>query len=128
MDFIGKGIVKKAFDEHLIYLFNSKPEVLKFVRNHERKNLCIENLINEIELMETKQPALLKKDHLELLGAEYARMFADAALKHEHEQQMNYLEKQQKIDEANIIKETLDMFESEDNSQVLDNGNQIKTN
>lgn len=120
MDFIMRNTVENSFNSFIDSTFINKPEIRKFLHGHERKKLCLENLFREIENIERTNITLLKADHLTTLGAEYGRIFCKAALQLEEEDKMHYLDKARKVAEYKAVQETMDMFNSEDNSQVIE--------
>lgn len=117
MDLIAKAQIEQAFNDHLVLMFNEKPAVLKFIQNHERKTLCLENLMVAIDGVEANSPVILKKEHVLTLAQEYAHMFAKAALDYEEQQQMHYLEKKKIMEEQAILDEILS--DETDSTQVL---------
>lgn len=116
--------ITAIFDQEVRRLFKDQPKVKEFILNHERKNLCIENLDVEIRKMQLVPTFTLLKNDFEFIVKSYAYTFAHAALKEVEERKMHYLEKQKKIDEAREFEEIKTMFESEDHSYSLDDKRQ----
>lgn len=67
--------IENGFDQELKRLFNTKPDILNFLIKHERKQLCLTNLLGEIK----KSPWLTKPQFNEIIKAA-ATLFAKAAL------------------------------------------------
>lgn len=93
-----KKFITKAFDEKLTNLFSSKPEVLNFLINHERKHISIGNLEREINKLENTHIRLdLKK--LTMIVRDFANMFAHAALINKEQSIMSSAEKYRQVKE-----------------------------
>lgn len=84
-----QSIVAAAFDTEIELLFSEKPEIRKYILEHERKKLCIENLTREIKYMEIR--AAIKLDHKRIanLTRDFARTFAKASLEYHGRQNEN---------------------------------------
>ena len=117
-------IIESSFDATVNILFKPNPRVVKFILNHERKKLCIENLVTEVRKMQLQNATTCKKKDLIMLGVEFARTFSDLAIKHEHQDKMHYLEKQKLADEQKALDEIITMFDSVDSSEEYD-GNKV---
>lgn len=78
----------KLFDEELTRVFSSRPEVLKFLKTHPRRNVCFDNLCEQVVACERRTYSLVfeAKQYKEVIGT-VARMFAEAALT-AHEQSL----------------------------------------
>jgi len=111
-------IVTTAFNSQLDKVFNDRREVLHFLNNHERKNVCLSNIVQEVKKTE-RATYKLKRSDLEFIGKEYANTFANAALKHAEQQAVSDLEKLRMAKEYADKKEVMEMFESEDKSVSL---------
>lgn len=98
--------VQKIFDAYLTTKLSPKPEILKFVLHHERKNLCLENLCGEIKVCEWKlgsQRFDLAKYKLTI--EEVAKLFAATCLKAKGEELLTRNERIRRIDEASQYEE-----------------------
>lgn len=95
-------IITTSFDDEIRRIFATKSEMGNFLLRHERKKLCIENLMKEIRMMELGKAVTLDRDKIEYLGKEFAKTFAKICLLHEERKCMTSLQKsieQQKIAE-----------------------------
>ena len=72
--------VEDSFDKELSRLFADKPEVLSFLKNHDRKSLLFDNLKSEIITTELKNATLINQDQLKFIGKEFAKTFSSLAL------------------------------------------------
>lgn len=67
--------IRLKFNLELANIFEEKPQVLNFLLNHERRELCLNNLTKEIK----DNPWLSKKQYQDIIKAG-AHVFAKAAL------------------------------------------------
>lgn len=114
-----QALIERAFDERVCAMFQEKPEIKKFILNHERKKLCIENLRNAVRDMEFSKGTTLKNSHITLLGKEYAVTFSRLSLQYLEQDKMHYLDKQRKQEEQKIVDEIVSCFSETDSSRVL---------
>lgn len=93
--------VESIFDGYIHRTFLEKPEIARFLLKHERKELCIQNLCEQIQGVErsrmslTFTPSMYKK-----LIEDIARFFCQQALKQAEEQNLSSLEKLKRVTEA----------------------------
>ena len=74
--------VETKFNQFIHQTFLAKPHIQKFLLNHERKKVAIENLCEQIRLAELGLPGKMRmnqKKYVSLIHG-IARMFCDAAL------------------------------------------------
>jgi hypothetical protein len=86
-------IIKEGFDAELKRVFAPKQELLKWLLNHERKKLCIENLTKEIRLVELSSAVKLDRRRILSLSADFARTFAKVSLNVEEQKNQTELKK-----------------------------------
>ncbi len=93
--------VEKRFNEALTDDFGKKPEILKFLKEHPRKKLCLDNLCEQIEIAERRTHQIIwnVKAYSHMIGS-VARMFAKAAIGYAEEQQISSVEKIRRITES----------------------------
>jgi len=115
-----RSIILKSFDESLDEIFSKNQNILNFLKNHERKNTCIDNLVAETTKVELSGRYILKKEDIEFIGKEYARTFSQMALRFEEEKAVSKLERQRRIKEADDFKEVSEMIQEIDRSESLD--------
>jgi len=125
-----KADVEKRFDSTLKKTFSSKPDILKFLINHERKYLVIDNLCYQIRLAELGKNKL-DIDKYNMLISDMARFFAQNALEYKKQQILSDNEKKRLIEESDKLKEAQDAFEQmekelEDNRPKIFVPNSIK--
>lgn len=113
-----KKIITEEFDLQLTTLLKDKPEVLKFILNHERKHLCITNLVREILHAENKIAKLITKETIQSISKDFAIMFAKAAIKLKTEQMLSETAVQQKIKEAVELEAYINTLDSESDASV----------
>lgn len=99
--------VEHVFDNRLREVFKTKPDVLKFLLNHERKKVCLENLCEQILLVDAKKNGLLKAPQYRQLIDSIADVFASVALNAKQNELMSAAEKRRLEAEASREK-TLD--------------------
>lgn len=101
-------IVRRVFDEHLKTVFASKPDILRFLLNHERKNLCLERLAKEIRMAELSQKVGGSAFNISKLRAcieTTANIFALAALEAKKKELLSLMELKRLEDEAAKVSE-----------------------
>lgn len=54
--------IAKIFDDRIRSVFKSKPELVRFFLNHERKNLALDNLVKEMRKAQYMVGAVLRDD------------------------------------------------------------------
>lgn len=54
--------IAKIFNDRIKKVFGEKQELLRFFLNHERKNLCIDNLVKEMRTAQYMVGAVLRDD------------------------------------------------------------------
>jgi hypothetical protein len=85
-----REIIATAFDKEVKSLFSTNEEVRKHILNHERKNLCIDNITREIKEVEFRNAIKLDAPRIESLAKEFAKSFSKISL--------NYIEEKEKSD------------------------------
>lgn len=111
-----KKKVTDEFNKEVTRLFSNNPSILKFVLEHERKDLCINNIVKEIKLAE--EVINISKEHLKMLTKDFAVMFAKAALKLKEEQILSDAERARQIKENADQEEYQKMLETDDMAQL----------
>ena len=106
--------VTDSFDSRLKEIYKDHPETLKHLLTHERKNLCIENLMKEIRMIEFTNAVKLDGERIKEIGKMYAGTFAKIALGHAEEKLKT---EAQKIDERRKQEEN-EYFEKLFNEEV----------
>lgn len=106
--------VEKIFDESLERVFGSSPNVLKFLKLHERKQICLNNLCAEIITCEKRSLIFNAEHYREVIYEVAVNMFARKALEHAEQKAMSSAERGRREDEARrieIAKEEIKEFE-----------------
>ncbi len=96
--------VKLFFDEFIKDRFGTKPDVLNFLMQHERRDACFKGICEQVvkaELSNIGKRMDIRR--VKLLTEAGARMFCDAALKHAEEKILTQAEKQRRIDDASRL-------------------------
>lgn len=112
------------FDNDLRKIFHTKPEVLKYLTNHEKKPVCIENICDQIEIAEIKHPNLKLKGYSDIIKSG-ARLFAEVALDQKHQAMLSDLAKSKitkentKIERAKECIEDIEKWSKEDKTKVF---------
>lgn len=106
--------VELIFDSYLSQLFGEKPEILRFLRQHERKSVVILRVCQQISLAESSNIAKRfdAARHSYLVG-ECVKMFANAALTKAQQDQLSMLERSRLITEANRLESIKAEFEAD---------------
>lgn len=97
-------IIESEMDAEIKRIFAPKPDVMRFILNHPRKKICIENLTGQINKEEIKG-VKFSKDHLKAWGASFARNFSELAIKQKEEELLTENKRQQLYHEAELTKE-----------------------
>jgi hypothetical protein len=116
-----RQIIIDTFDNHLKKEFKEHPNVLKFLLNHERKQLCINNLIREFKIAEwsIQRYDLLTLNSLKMFTVDFANMFAKAALKLKEQNLMSEASKQHKMHQDQETQDYI-KFLNEDSDVIVD--------
>lgn len=116
--------VTKKFDAELTKVFKQKPDILRFLLKHERKDRCILNLCAEISRAEQYRINVSVENYSKIIK-DFARMFARAALTYAEEKALSDAERARRIWESDRLnraeqfaedleKETLNANKDED--------------
>lgn len=120
-------IVETAFFKELDDVFGAKPDIISFLKSHERIPLMLNNLKSEIVTTEIKKAHLINAESLKMIGKEFARTFAGLALKSKEHELMSEAELQRRRHEAHQWDEIGEMItEGNEITESLENG-KIKT-
>lgn len=106
--------VEMVFNSYLAQLFQAKPEIHRFLLNHERRPIVILRTCEQIaqaEASNIKQRFDTAK-HSALIF-ECAKMFANAALTHAEQKALSHAERQRRLDSANRIERIKEEFEAD---------------
>jgi len=91
-----KNILLESFDNRIKDVFEVKqPNVCKFLLNHERKNVCINNMLKLVTDAEKLSP--LKKEDVQYVARSYADTFSNAALTFEEQNAISEIERSRLI-------------------------------
>lgn len=116
--------IQKHFDEFINETFKTNTAIRDFILNHERKNICIDNLTMHLKKIELTRPNYVGPGEVRLLAKDYARMFSRAALDHKEEQLLSEAERNRKISEADYFKNLEEQYgpdgTSENSIQIRD--------
>lgn len=96
--------VKTKFDKYLVDTFKSKPQIAKFLLKHERKNVCLNNLCEQIVRAE-KGNIIFNSDKYSKVITDVAHMFATQAIKHVEEQRLSESEIKKRYQNQDSLKE-----------------------
>lgn len=92
--------ITAEFDSWLQSKFQGKPDIQRFLLNHERKHLCIQEVLQEIRKAELSNiGGRFEVTRYKLLIHTCAQMFANVAINHKHQQLLSSAERQRRIDE-----------------------------
>lgn len=113
--------VRMLFNAHLKAKFGHKEEVFKLLFNHERKEMVVNNCCQQIEVAERKAFSInWDANKYKMLIEQVADMFASAVLKHAEESLLTQAKRNQKISEANRIKDLEEKFEADQKEALSD--------
>ena len=90
-----REIIATAFDKEVKVLFSTNEEIRKYILNHERKALCIDNITREMKEIEFKNAIKLDTPRIESLSKEFARSFSKISLNYVEEKSKSDLQKRQ---------------------------------
>ena len=76
--------IKAVFDAHIKKAFKSRPDLARYFLNHERKNLCLNNLVEEVKKAEWMLGGKMEgeggKEKFILMVEQTASLFCRAAI------------------------------------------------
>lgn len=99
-------LVKKGFDRHLKEMFGQKPDILKWILSHPRRELFEKNLCQEIRLAEFKFGARMNVAKLNLLITHGCNLFADCCINNKTKEMMSAAELKRHEQKAGELKDT----------------------
>lgn len=112
---MSKNNVEKIFDEFLVETLSQKPDVLRYIKGHERKKLVIENLCEEIIRAEQYNFNFNAEKYRYVIRS-MAKTFGTVCLEHHRQSNLSQLEKIRIRNESEKLKtaqETLETIERE---------------
>jgi len=112
---MSRNNVKVIFDKFLEETLAPKPEILKFVLNHERKDLVLNNLCDQI-LRAERYNFNFNAEKYRFIIRSMAKTFATVCLEHHRQQALSSLEKIRIRNESENIQraqEIMDTIERE---------------
>ena len=80
--------ITQEFDRQLKDIFESKPVIYNWLKNHERKNVVLNRVCNEVLIYEKKFHARLKLSQRNAIIKEAVKLFAGCAIEHKEQQLM----------------------------------------
>ena len=104
-----KSDIEKLFNAHLTEKFSHKPEVLKYLLQNDRKQVCLDNLCEQIIRAERKL-ILFDLTRWKSMIRSTAEMFAGAALRKAEEAALSPAERSRRIKVAGRDKELDDIM------------------
>jgi len=110
-----RAVVEKRFDAWIDWKFKKKlPEVCRWLKSHERKNICVDRICGEVEKMELSflnaSPEKNAK-RLALLVDNAAKVFCNAAIDYHDTKMLSRNEIARRSKEYDREKEALDLAE-----------------
>lgn len=72
--------IEEYVDKHIENIFPSKHDVITWLKNHERKNLLINNLTREMKNIVNETKVSLNENDINKLTFDFTKMFAEAAI------------------------------------------------
>lgn len=108
---MSRSNVKVIFDKFLEETFTPKPEILKFVLNHERKNVVINNLCEQILRIERYNINFDAHKYTFVIRS-IAKSFATVCLEHHRQQSLSSLEKIRIRNESENIQRAQEIMET----------------
>ena len=110
--------VTVLFDTYIKSKLDQKPEVMKAVLNHERKQVCLQNLCAQIKAVEAINPAWNKGLMIKTVDS-VADLFMKSVLEHWKQSAMSELVRKQKTAEADKMANANEVLE-EYNREALE--------
>jgi hypothetical protein len=111
-----KEMVTARIDFCLNHLHGDEPEKLKFLLEHERKNILIKTVVEELQAADLK--VKLTKETINLVCASFAKLFSVNALKKKEEDNLSHTEKVRREMEAAKQKEYEAILETDNLAMV----------
>lgn len=113
--------IKVRFDSALREKFSQKADVLNFLLKHERKNLCITNIAEQILRAENYNINISIKTYDKIIK-DIALMFARAVIEHVEQQHMSAIKKAQIRAKEDAIKNAELMLKDLEKDSVNEKG------
>ena len=103
--------VETIFDKAIETKFMYKSDIIKFLKTHERKQVVVENIKQQIREIEWTNPKLLDGKKRSRFIEDMAIMFANAALEHKRQEFLTQGERNRMIREGDRIERAQDMMD-----------------
>lgn len=103
--------IEEIFDARIKKVFISKPNMLPFFLQHERKNLCLDNLCEEVKTAEWKLGAKMDKAKFTQMVETIADTFCQAALRQAEFKHLSPAEQYRRRNERDLPKDVIDFAE-----------------
>lgn len=113
--------IQLAVDDYIRKAYAERDDLKNFLLNHERKHVCVSNLLREINMTALRNPKLLKSnDNIMIIISEFAKVFCQLAIKTKEVSEMSSLEKHFATREAERFEEVAKLAEGiKDSSMVI---------
>ena len=112
------------FDGEIRRVLGTKPEVMNFVLNHERKSKCIENIMQQVFIIEKRRLKMSPITMRRLIG-DVARTFAKAALTEKEQQLMSEAQKRALTAQQDYIKDAESTFLKDNEKEALSTAHKV---
>ena len=106
-----RNTIEALFNKEINKVFSSKPDIEKFLVNHERKNLAIDNILGEIRVCELRVPQLMHTKTFNEIISSSARIFCKLALEDAEVRSMTSLQRSMAEKEAQAMQEEFDSLD-----------------
>jgi hypothetical protein len=113
--------VTKRFDLAIKTKFKDKLEIQNFLLKHDRKNLCINRLCEQIVRAENYNIKVSVKTYDSVIG-DIAMLFAKAVLQKHEEEHYTSIQKQQILAKNNAIKDAQEILKDLEKDTINDKG------
>jgi len=106
--------IEIVFNSFILQLFKDKPEILRFLLNHERKQQVLVHVCQQISIAENSNiRTRFDAAKHNFLIFECVKMFCNAALMHAEQGLLSHAERSRLIDKANRIVNLEEQFTEE---------------
>lgn len=112
-----RNMIDGLFELRVKTLLKDKEAACKFILNHERRHLCIDNLAREV-LKTEKSPVKLDGKHLAMIVNDFTNLFIQAAILCKEQELMNSSEKFRLIKQHQEEQELLAELERDTNAKT----------
>lgn len=100
---LGLTPIEREVDRNIDQIFKTKPDLVRFFKNHPKKNTFLANLAKELYAADNRKVLKSGPEVLAKTIREMTKTFCQVALEHANQSSLSANERSRRIDEANRV-------------------------